>query len=122
MSAFKRKGYLYVTLVFFVFSVVLHWVFGWSVFVREQQEHGQAVVFSEFAAEMLKDTFENWQSEFLQLIWQVAGLAILLYAGSPQSKEGEERIEEKLDWLIRNTDPENADRLLQHWKEKYPDH
>lgn len=38
-----------------------------------------------------RDTMENWQSEFLQLIWQVAGLSILWYVGSPQSKEGDER-------------------------------
>nr|WP_206022424.1 DUF6766 family protein [Pseudoflavitalea sp. G-6-1-2] len=37
---------------------------------------------------MMRDTMENWQSEFLQLIWQVAGLAFLLFLGSPQSKEG----------------------------------
>jgi hypothetical protein len=37
---------------------------------------------------MMRDTLENWQSEFLQLIWQVAGLAILLHVGSPQSKRG----------------------------------
>ena len=41
--------------------------------------------------ENLRDTFENWQSEFLQLIWQVAGLTYLWYIGSPQSKEEEER-------------------------------
>lgn len=27
-----------------------------------------------------------WQSEFLQLLWQIGGLAFLLYGGSPQSK------------------------------------
>jgi hypothetical protein len=31
-------------------------------------------------------TFESWHSEFLQLLWQVCGLAYLLYVGSPQSK------------------------------------
>ena len=36
--------------------------------------------------QMLRDTFENWQSEFLQLIWQVVGLAYFLYVGSPSSK------------------------------------
>ena len=41
-----------------------------------------------------RDIMENWQSEFLQLIWQVAaaGLSILWYVGSPQSKEGDERM------------------------------
>jgi Domain of unknown function (DUF6766) len=34
---------------------------------------------------MLRDTLENWQSEFLQLLWQVTGLAILLHVGSPHA-------------------------------------
>jgi hypothetical protein len=45
--------------------------------------------------------FENWQSEFLQLLWQVVGLAYFLYIGSPSSKEGSDRVEAKLDELIR---------------------
>ncbi|MGE0243939.1 MAG: hypothetical protein AB7F53_04045 [Nitrososphaeraceae archaeon] len=52
---------------------------------------------------------ENWQSEFLQLIWQVAGLSILWYVGSLQFKKGEERKEEKMDLLIKMPDPKNAD-------------
>ena len=70
---------------------------------------------------MIRDTMENWQSEFLQLIWQVAGLAFLLYTGSPQSKEGDERIEEKLDHILKTIDPENYDRLIKEWKIKYPE-
>ena len=46
-----------------------------------------SVEVSGYVIEMLRDTFENWQSEFLQLLWQVVGLTILLYVGSPQSKE-----------------------------------
>lgn len=41
---------------------------------------------------MSRDTLENWQSEFLQLVWQVAGLTYLLYVGSPQSKEEDDRL------------------------------
>lgn len=46
-------------------------------------------------------TFENWQSEFLQLIWQAAGLALFLFWGSSQSKESDERLEAKVDALLR---------------------
>jgi hypothetical protein len=60
---------------------------------------------------MTRDTLENWQSEFLQLLWQVAGLTILLHIGSPQSKEGDERKEAKLDAILQRLDPENADKL-----------
>ena len=49
---------------------------------------------------MLRDTFENWQSEFLQLLWQVVGLAYFLYVGSPSSKENDDRLEAKVDALL----------------------
>ena len=117
----KRKGFLWVTLLLFVFSITLHWIFGWRTFKHEQEEHHQPAIVSEYVDEMMKDTMENWQSEFLQLIWQVAGLAFLWYAGSPQSKEGDDRKEEKLDFIIRKLDPENSEKLLKQWKEKYPE-
>jgi hypothetical protein len=107
-------------LIFFLFSLVLHWVFGWSAFKNEQLAHNQPIVFSEYFTEMMRDTMENWQSEFLQLIWQVAGLAFLLYIGSPQSKEGDERKEEKLDYLIKKIDPDNYQTLIKEWEQKYP--
>ena len=119
-SIWKKKGYVWVTLIFFIFSLLLHWIFGWEVFKNEQAAHGQPVVFSEYFSEMIRDTMENWQSEFLQLIWQVAGLAFLLYVGSPQSKEGDERKEEKLDFIIEKLDPENYKKLLKDWELKYP--
>jgi hypothetical protein len=40
---------------------------------------------------------------------------------SPQSKESDERKEEKLDFIIRKLDPEHSESLLKQWKEKYPD-
>ena len=117
----KRKGYLWVTLLLFLFSLGLHWAFGWKAFKHDQEAHNQPIVVSEYVDEMMRDTMENWQSEFLQLIWQVAGLAFLWYAGSPQSKEGDDRKEEKLDFIIRQLDPENSEKLLKQWKEKYPE-
>jgi hypothetical protein len=119
-SAWKKKDFVWVTLIFFLVTVVLHWLLGWDAYKNEQQAHGQPVIFSEYSVEMLRDTFENWQSEFLQLIWQVAGLSFLYYVGSTQSKEGEERQEEKLDFIIKQLDPDNANKLLKEWEEKYP--
>ena len=81
-------------------------------FVSEQQAHGQPVEVSQYLVQMSRDTFENWQSEFLQLLWQVGGLAILLFLGSPQSKEGSDRMEAKLDAVLRKLDPDKADRLI----------
>jgi hypothetical protein len=50
--------------------------------------------------ETAKDTLENWQSEFVQLAWQVGGLAFFFFVGSPQSKEGDDRREAKLDIIL----------------------
>jgi hypothetical protein len=70
--------------------------------------------------ENLRDTFENWQSEFLQLIWQVAGLSYLWYIGSPQSKEEEERNQEMLQWIVKKLDPQKSEEFLKEMEEKYP--
>jgi len=120
MKGFKKKGYVWVTFIFFLFSLLLHWFFGWKTFVQEQKAHHEPVVVQDYVNEMMRDTFENWQSEFLQLIWQVAGLAFLLYIGSPQSKEGDERKEEKLDFIIRKLDPDNYEKLMKEWNDKFP--
>jgi hypothetical protein len=111
-SVWNRYGFAWVTLGFFLISLAGHWVFGWFAYVNEQQAHQQPVQISEYVVQMTRDTLENWQSEFLQLVWQVAGLALLLYVGSPQSKEGNDRMEAKIDALLRRTDPEGADRVI----------
>ena len=96
----RKYSYLWITLGFFSGSILLHWYFGWQAFVAEAADHGQAPQQSAFFDEMLRDTFENWQSEFLQLMWQVCGLAYFLYVGSPSSKENDDRVEAKIDALL----------------------
>jgi len=96
-SVWKQYGYAWVTLGFFLISLVGHWLFGWFAYVNEQQAHAQPIQVSEYTVEMMRDTLENWQSEFLQPLWQVGGLAVLLYVGSPASKEGDDRMEAKID-------------------------
>jgi hypothetical protein len=96
------KGYAYawITLTFFVGSLILHWWFGWRAFNDEAAQHGQVPQLSQFAVQAARDTFENWQSEFLQLLWQVVGLAYFLYLGSPSSHENDDRLEAKVDALL----------------------
>ncbi len=109
----KRYAYLWITLTFFLVSIALHWLFGWYAFVEEQAEHGQTAEISGWLVEMGRDTFENWQSEFLQLIWQVVGLAFFLYVGSPTSKENDDRLETKIDALLRINAGSEADPLIE---------
>lgn len=118
----SKRGYLWVTLIFFVFSITLHWIFAWFAYVQEQQEHAHPPILGDYFNETMRDTMENWQSEFLQLIWQVGGLSFLLYVGSPQSKESEERLEAKIDLLIKHMkdNPEQLKQLVAEIEKKYP--
>jgi hypothetical protein len=111
-SVWNRYGYGWVTLGFFILTLLGHWLFGWFAYVNEQAQHNAAPELSPYIMEMMRDTLENWQSEFLQLIWQVGGLAILLYVGSPQSKEGDDRMEAKIDAILAAVDPKNADTII----------
>ena len=108
----KRYAYLWITLAFFLFSIGLHWWFGWHAYVEEAAEHGQQPQLSSYLNEMGRDTFENWQSEFLQLIWQVVGLAFFLFVGSPASKENDDRVEAKIDALLRINAGEAAEKVI----------
>jgi hypothetical protein len=121
-NIFTKYGYLWITLVLFLGSLIGHWVFAWNAYVHEQEAHQQPVEFSSYFVEVSRDTLENWQSEFLQLMWQVAGLAFLLYVGSPQSKEGDERKEEKLDEILKILDSNKAEEIIKKLETKYPSH
>lgn len=121
-SIWKRYGYAWVTLGFFIVTLTGHWLFGWLTYVSEQQAHAQPIEVSSYVTQMMRDTLENWQSEFLQLLWQVGGLAFLLYVGSPQSKEGDDRVEAKLDEILRRVDPQNSERVIRALDEAYSRH
>ena len=114
----KRYAYLWITLVFFLVSIGLHWWFGWYAYADEAAEHGLQPEMAGYLHEMGRDTFENWQSEFLQLIWQVVGLAYFLYVGSPASKENDDRMEAKIDALLRRSGPD-AEALIRDLDERY---
>lgn len=107
-----KYGYAWVTLAFFVFSFVGHWLFGWFSYASEQVAHGRPLELSGYLVEMTRQTLENWQSEFLQLLWQVGGLALLLHLGSPQSKEGADRLEDKVDAILRTLDPKYGPQII----------
>src|ERR687897_123263 len=96
----------------FLFSLVGHWLFGWFAYIDEQTAHGQPIEVGGYTIQMLRDTLENWQSEFLQLLWQVGGLALFLHVGSPQSKEGDDRMGAKIDAILLAVDPKKGDDLL----------
>jgi hypothetical protein len=112
MSSARKYAYAWITIAFFLISIIGHWAFGWYAFANEASEHGQTPELSNYLVEMGRDTFENWQSEFLQLLWQVVGLAYFLYVGSPTSKENDDRLEKKVDALIRLKAGDKAEAII----------
>lgn len=97
----KAYGFGLVTAALFLLSWTGQFVTQLLVVRGDNEEHGRAFEWGDFIAQFLASTFENWQSEFLQLVWQAAGLSFLLFWGSSQSKESDERLEAKVDRLMR---------------------
>lgn len=119
MRIIHRYGFAWVTGGFFVISLVGHWLFGWFAYANEQQALKQPVEPRAYVVQMMRDTLENWQSEFLQLLWQVGGLALLLHVGSPQSKEGDDRMEAKIDAILIAVDKKRGDEVIREIDDLY---
>lgn len=91
-----------VTGALFLVSWIGQFISQVAVVSNEASEHGQRFSWGEFVPQFLASTLENWQSEFLQLVWQAGGLALFYFWGSSQSRESDERLEAKLDALLRD--------------------
>ena len=81
-------------LALFAVSWIGQAVAGWGTYVQEAQAHGSSPKLSDHLVQFGRSTFENWQSEFLQLFSFVVFSAILIHHGSAESKDGTDRIEE----------------------------
>jgi membrane protein implicated in regulation of membrane protease activity len=57
---------------------------------------GQWLTHAGTTSDFWNATFENWQSEFLQLFAMVVATAYLIFRNSPQSRDGSDRVEEAL--------------------------
>jgi hypothetical protein len=122
MREFKKRGYLYVTIMFFAVSWLVHGITAYNQFVEEQNEHGQPVEMNLFWNEFIRQTMENWQSEFLQLSWQIGGLMILFAVASPQDRIGEERKEKILEKILElEMNKVEYNQFMTNLKDKYPD-
>ena len=110
MARLWRNYGLSITLaLLFLFSWVLQTWMGWNEFVAEQREHGQqAEAFGGdgYLWRWGQATFENWQSEFLQLFTFVVLTTYLVHRKSHESPDTDydteaamRRIEAKLDEL-----------------------
>ena len=54
----NRYGYLWITLAFFVISIIGQWLFGWFAYVNEQTDLKAPIELSDYTFRMLRDTLE----------------------------------------------------------------
>ena len=82
----------------------------WGTYRGEQQALGEPATASGYVVAFGQSTLENWQSEFLQLFSFVVLAALLIHRDSAESKDSDERIERKIDDIVRRLDDMDAAR------------
>lgn len=103
-QVFRDYGLSMTLAVLFTLSLVLHGLTGWVEFVAEQEAHGLTPTLfggSGYLWTWLSTTFENWQSEFIQLFTMVVLAAFLIHRGSQQSKDSDEELKMMLNRVER---------------------
>jgi hypothetical protein len=92
---FRDYGLSIVLAVLFLVSWLLQSVTGWVEFAADQRAHGEAAQLlggSGYFWPWMQATFENWQSEFLQLFTMVVLTAFLIHKGSADSKDSDDEL------------------------------
>ena len=93
----KKYGLSIVLAILFIASWVGQYMFQYKEYRAEQLECSTIADMSGFKDAFLSATFENWQSEFLQLLTFVILSTYLRHKGSPQSKDGQDEMKEQLN-------------------------
>ncbi len=100
------KNYNLSIVLFGLFAIALAlqtWM-GWHEFRAEQESHGEIAYWlgdGGYVWAWGEATFENWQSEFLQLFTFVVLTAFLVHKGSHESRDTDDRFEAKIDRIER---------------------
>jgi hypothetical protein len=85
--------------ILFLLSWVLQTWTGWMEYAAEQYGHGESPEMfgaSGYIWVWGRSTFENWQSEFLQLLTFVVLTSFLVHRGSHESKDSDDKMQAQL--------------------------
>ena len=118
----RSLGILFLGL--FLSTWIAQLVMQWLQFSEDQRTHGERPEFwsADFWVAFGQATFENWQSEFLQLGAFVIAGAYLVYKGSSESPDSSKRIEAKVDRLLaeRGISVDEVERELPYKYRRMP--
>lgn len=73
----RRWAALLILIAFFLLSWAGQYVYQMQVAAQEAEQHGEQFTIQEFMPQFWASTFENWQSEWLQLATQAVLIAAL---------------------------------------------
>lgn len=99
MTHIRRWGAVYLLLLLFIGSWLGQFFTQLTEFRDEQAAQGQPFVWSQYWSAFFASTLENWQSEWLQLVFQALLLLGAKHLLFRIDVEDEERIERKIDAL-----------------------
>ncbi len=85
----------------FLGSLILQAVFNYAEWQEETLAHGQALEVGSYLTYFLGRVFENAQSEFLQLLSFVVLSCYLIHRNSPQSRDGDDEMQAKIDRILQ---------------------
>jgi len=95
-SVWREFGLSFALITLFFASWIGQLITQWQQFTDEAAQHGEAVKLGDFISAFGQSTFENWQSEFLQLFAFISLSALYIHKGSSESKDGTEKLEASL--------------------------
>jgi hypothetical protein len=118
-SLWREFGLGLALMILFFGSWVAHGIAEWQTYTDEQRTHGESTELGDFVSQFGQATFENWQSEFLQLFAFVALSALFIHKGSAESKDGDEKLEaslRRIEERLGTLPPVAPNRPLEPWQ------
>ena len=91
----------------FLGSFVLHAIFGWWQYAADQANQGQPATLFGWDGYVIyfgEWTFQNWQSEFLEVLALIVLTAFLVHKGSHESKDSDDKMQASIDRIERKVD------------------
>lgn len=88
-----------VLLALFLVSWAIQTWAGWEEFVAEEANFGREAEvfgFGGYVWSWAQATFENWQSEFLQLLSMAVLTSFLIHKGSAESRDGQDEMMDRI--------------------------
>lgn len=101
INFWKNYNLSIVLFFLFLFSWIAQFIVEIKQVAGDALDKGAAFQWNKFWIQFWSSTLQNWQSEFLQLFTFVLLTSFLIHKNSHESKDSNDRLEQKIDYLIK---------------------